>query len=150
MNAAIIAFAAYRRLHVTRFLAGRWKGDMHFVDGDTTSYYALQALLGHDGGQMEGRMFYEGFRLIDHMRKESVRGMDVLWNVESAPGRTRKGLLITLKCHREFHHDDAGLDANSNLVYHYECEVVSWLFRQRLLVRAPSGGRMMEGILLKR
>ncbi len=84
------------------------------------------------------------------MRFEAVRGMDLLSTVTTRSSITRKEMFIELICHREFHLDADGLDTNTSIVYEYECWVASWLFKQRIKVRAMSHGQAMEGILEKR
>lgn len=84
------------------------------------------------------------------MRSEAVRGMDLLSMAKPGSLITKRDLFIDLVCHREFHLDSVGLDADTSIVYEYECRVVSWLLKQRIKVRATSHGQVMEGILDKR
>ena len=151
LNGFIIVRWVVRRLHLQRFLAGHWAGHMHFeCERMHDSYfYNLEALITYDSSELKARMVYTGYRLIDGIREECLRGMDSLSEMEDGSKLTRTGLCFDLVCHREFHEDRHGIDANKKMVSTYECQVKHWITRPCITVRAMSCGEWMRGDLKK-
>lgn len=153
---SVFGFVAWnKRTKIRRFLVGSWKGNM-CIPNRTDRHYTFYASFYLEGQELVGKVFYEGKQNVSEGYMEIDGFDDLTTNSNGLEEKPREKVQFNLQFHCKGHSKKIGNVVQPNEIEEqlsdYQCEIVSWLIRSSIKVRARIGneGQYVEGVWSKR